>query len=205
MSPDRTDHIDRADDRGTDAHPPRADGPLEPVSTHVSRTVPAAKAAQFEELLHEVITAARAYPGHLGVDVLRPEGGGTYQMIFRYRTHADNAVWMDSGTRHELVARIDDLLDDGAVAAVRSVDGWEGWFVTPGYAPPLPPRRWKMALITLSALYPIVLTVLTASRPLTGGWPTPLALLLTTGVSIPLMTWVVMPFLTRRIGAWLRR
>lgn len=178
---------------------------LAPVSTQVSREVPAAKVARFESLLHDVITAARTFPGHLGVDVLRPEGGGTYQMVFRYRSHAENAAWMDSGTRRELVALVDELLDDGVPPAVRSVDGWEGWFVTPGYAPPVPPRRWKMALITLSALYPIVLTVLTVATPLTRGWPVPLALLLTTGVSIPLMTWVVMPFLTRRLGGWLRR
>jgi len=58
-----------------------------------------------------------------------------------------------------LVARVDALLDDYTEATVRTVDGWEGWFVTPDYAPPTPPRRWKMALITLSALYPIVLTL----------------------------------------------
>jgi len=198
MSPDAVGHLGAA-------VRPSAEALGEPVSTHINRKVPAAKAAEFEGLLHEVITAARGFDGHLGVDVLRPVDGGSYQMIFRYRSHAEHQAWMDSEQRHLLVARVDALLDDDTEAAVRTVDGWEGWFVTPGYAPPTPPRRWKMALITLSALYPIVLTLLTVSRPLTGGWPTPLALLLTTGLSIPLMTWVVMPALTKRLGSWLRR
>ncbi|MGI8930352.1 MAG: antibiotic biosynthesis monooxygenase [Candidatus Limnocylindria bacterium] len=178
---------------------------FEPVSTQVSRIVPSAKVAEFEALLHEVITVARGFEGHLGVDVLRPEGGGTYQVIFRYRGHAEHEAWMGSDQRRRLVARIDELLDDSTGAAVRTVDGWEGWFVTPGYAPPAPPQRWKMAVITLVALYPIVLGLLTGLRPLTGGWPLPVGMLLTMALTIPLMTWVVMPALTTRLGPWLRK
>jgi uncharacterized protein len=116
----------------------------EPVSTRVSTTVPAAKVAQFERLLHEMITAARGFEGHLGVDVLRPEGGGVYQIIFRYRGRSEHEAWMGSEQRRRLVARIVELLDDAGTPDVRTVDGWEGWFVNPGYAPPAPPGvgRW---------------------------------------------------------------
>lgn len=177
----------------------------EPVSTRVSRMVPAAKVAQFEPLLHEMITAARRFDGHLGVDVLRPDGGGEYQIIFRYRGRAEHESWMGSDQRRELADRIDQLLDDATTAQVRTVDGWEGWFITPGYAPPTPPRRWKMALITFAALYPLLLALITVLRGLTGGWPAPLTMLLTLGLTIPLMTWVVMPLLTVRLGPWLRQ
>lgn len=177
----------------------------QPVSTQVSRVVPAAKVAEFERLLAEVIAAARGFDGHLGVDVLRPEGGGTYQIIFRYRSHAEHQAWMDSEQRRLLVVRIDKLLDAGTAAEVRSVDGWEGWFVAPGYAPPAPPQRWKMAVVTLGALYPIVLGLLTLLQPLTHTWPRPVGMLLTMSLTIPLMTWIVMPALTNRLGPWLRR
>jgi antibiotic biosynthesis monooxygenase (ABM) superfamily enzyme len=181
------------------------DGAVEPVSTIVSRTVPAAKVALFEPLLKDVITVAREYEGHLGVDVLRPEGGGVYQIVFRYRSRAEHEAWMASDQRIRLVAQIDELLDDGTTPDVRTVDGWEGWFVSPGYAPPAPPRRWKIALITIAALYPIVLGSILALRALTGGFPLPLALLVTMALTIPLMTWVIMPALTVRLGGWLRR
>jgi len=181
------------------------DGTVEPVSTIVSRTVPAAKVVEFEQLLHEVITAAREYEGHLGVDVLRPEAGGVYQIVFRYRGRPEYEAWMASDQRRRLVTQIDELLDDGRSPKVRTVDGWEGWFVSSDYAPPVPPRRWKMALITIAALYPIALAMILVLRALTGGWPLPLALLLTMGLTIPLMTWVIMPQLTVRLGRWLRR
>src|SRR4051794_31592742 len=181
----------------------RADGP--PVSTQIGLDVPAAKVGPFEELLHQVLDAARAFEGHLGVDVLRPDGGGTSRIIFRFRSRAEHEAWMGSARRSELVGRVFDLLDDDRPPEVRSVDGWEGWFVTPGYSPPVPPRRWKMAVLTWTGLYPILVVLVTVLGPVTGRWPLPVALLLTTGLSIPLMTWVVMPALTTRLGPWLRR
>jgi uncharacterized protein len=177
----------------------------EPIATQVSRFVPAEKVARFEELLREVIAAARGFEGHLGVDVLRPEGGGEYRIIFRYRGPDERAAWMESDDRRRLVARIDELLDDPGGGEVRSVEGWEGWFVEPGYAPPTPPRKWKMAVITLVALYPIVLLLVRGLRPLTEDWQLEVGLLLTIGLSVPLMTWLVMPALTKRLGPWLRR
>jgi antibiotic biosynthesis monooxygenase (ABM) superfamily enzyme len=182
-----------------------SDEAVEPVSTRVSRMVPAGKVARFEPLLHEMITAARRFDGHLGVDVLRPDDGGVYQIIFRYRSRAEQQAWMASDQRRALAARIDRLLDDGTTAEVRAVDGWEGWFVTPAYAPPAPPRRWKMAVVTFAALYPLLLALITILRPVTGDWPVPLTLLVTLGLTIPLMTWLVMPLLTVRLGTWLRR
>ena len=166
--------------------------------------MPAEKAAPFEELLRALIAAAKGFEGHLGVDVLRPDGGGEYRIIFRYRGRAEHAAWMGSVERRRLVARIDALLGDPGGGEVRSVDGWEGWFVEPGYAPPAPPRKWKMAAITLAALYPIVLGLVAALRPLTEDWPVGVGLLLTIGLSVSLMTWIVMPALTRRLGPWLR-
>ena len=62
-----------------------------------------------------------------------------------------------------------------------------------------------MALITLAALYPSVSALIAVLRPLTGGWPLPVATLLTMGLTVPLMTWVVMPALTTWLGLWLRR
>lgn len=184
---------------------PVTDGAIEPVSTRVSRTVPATKVADFEPLLREIIAAARGFDGHLGVDVLRPDGGGVYEIIFRYRNRAEHDAWMTSEQRRQLVTRIDRLLDDGSAADVRTVDGWECWFVTPGYAPPAPPRRWKIAVITFAALYPLLLVLITILRRVIGGWPLPLTMLVTLGLVVPLMTWLIMPLLTVRLGPWLRR
>jgi antibiotic biosynthesis monooxygenase (ABM) superfamily enzyme len=180
----------------------RAGGP--PVSTQISMDVPAAKVGPFEDLLHEVLDAARTFDGHLGVDVLRPNDGGTYRIIFRFRSRDEHDAWMESDRRHVLVGRVVDLLEGDGLPEVRSVDGWEGWFVTSNYSPPVPPQRWKMAAVTLAALYPMVLALTLIFQSITRGWPLPLAMLLTMTLTIPLMTWVIMPRLTVWLGPWLR-
>ena len=50
----------------------------QPVSTRVSRTVPAAKVAQFEALLHEVIIAARKLRAISESTCYVPRSGGVY-------------------------------------------------------------------------------------------------------------------------------
>lgn len=174
-----------------------------PVTTQVSRFVPAEKAARFEELLRDLIAVA-GFDGHLGSTCcVRTAAAST-------RSSSDTAG--RPSTRRGSIPRsaassprIDELLDDPVGGEVRSVDGWEGWFVGPGYAPPAPPRRWKMAAITLAALYPIVLILVRTLRPLSEDWPLEVGLLLTIGLSVTLMNWIVMPALTRRLGSWLRR
>ena len=92
---------------------------IEPVSTRISRMVPAGKVARFEPLLHETITAARGFDGHLGLDVLRPDGGGVYQIVFRYRSRAEHEAWMSSDQRRELGIDHGLLVEDTDVVRAR--------------------------------------------------------------------------------------
>jgi hypothetical protein len=62
-----------------------------------------------------------------------------------------------------------------------------------------------MVVVTFAALYPVPLTMISVLRPITGGWPFPLSLLLTLGLVVSLMAWLIMPLLTVRLGPWLRR
>ena len=67
----------------------------------------------------------------------------------------------------------------------------------------LPPPRRKMALVTLVAIYPLVLLSGYALEPALGWMPGPARALVTVALLVVLMTWVVMPWLTRRAYPWL--
>lgn len=71
-------------------------------------------------------------------------------------------------------------------------------------APPPPPPRWKMAVVTLVAVFPAVLTtnVLVIPR-LTGLSLIPRTFVLCVVVTV-LMTWVLMPRLMKLLAPWLR-
>lgn len=66
------------------------------------------------------------------------------------------------------------------------------------------PQRWKLAVLTWVGIYPLITVILWALGPVIDGIPLPLV---TLGLTIPLvslMTFVVMPALTRTFANWLR-
>jgi len=66
------------------------------------------------------------------------------------------------------------------------------------------PIRWKLALLTWVGIYPLITLLLWILGPLLGGLPLPLVTLMLTVALVATMTFVVMPFLTRTFGTWLR-
>jgi uncharacterized protein len=66
---------------GSAARPPdAADGP---VTTTVTRRVKPGHEAFYEQFLEGIIAAASGFPGHLGVEVFRPESAsaGEYRIV----------------------------------------------------------------------------------------------------------------------------
>ena len=86
-----------------------------------------------------------------------------------------------------------------SVAERRSLTGLETWFDVAG-APP----RWKMAITTFAGVYPVAYLVLRFVGPHETTWPASLRALLTAGILVPSLTWIVMPRLTKLLRRWLR-
>lgn len=175
-----------------------------PVTTVVNRTVKAGREAEFEKWLQGVSQVVAGFPGHLGMDVFRPpEGEREYVFIYRFDTWRNLRRWSDSRERMEWVARADALCDE---SHFQRITGLEHWFRMPSrHAPgaPPPPPRWKMAVLTWLAIYPLINVMNVALGPLIGAWHPLLRTLLTTAIMIPLMTWVIMPGMTRVFLRWI--
>ncbi|MEU8899422.1 hypothetical protein [Nocardia sp. NPDC048505] len=65
------------------------------------------------------------------------------------------------------------------------------------------PVRWKMWLLTLAGLYPLLVALVMVTAPLLEPLPTPLRLACIMPVAVAAMVWGVMPVLTRRFAHWL--
>jgi len=76
----------------------------------------------------------------------------------------------------------------------------------PGYRFDVPgvPPRWKMAITTFAGVYPVAYLVLRFIGPHETTWPASLRALLTAGILVPSLTWIVMPRLTKLLRRWLR-
>ncbi|MBI5516307.1 MAG: antibiotic biosynthesis monooxygenase [Deltaproteobacteria bacterium] len=174
-----------------------------PVTVIVTRSIRAGREAEYETWLRGVFEVSRTFPGHLGIDVLRPAPGDReWTLIFRYDSPEHLKAWIDSDARKDWLARVEPLTD-GHVN-VKTLSGLEAWFSIPGRALATPPR-YKMALLTWLVVYPLVVALGAGLAPLVGGLPRPVQALVSTAMMVPLMTWVVMPWVTRIFRPWLFR
>ena len=167
----------------------------------------------FEDWLAGISDEVGRFPGREGVTVLRPGGksGTEYVVVVRFASYDDLRRWEESAERAEWLNRLDPLL--AAASTYRKETGLETWFQLPGQRAVVPPPKWKMALLIILAIYPLLLIVLPLmgtvfdipylSVPITIGSEFVVRTLVTAVILVTLMTWVAMPFLTKLFRGWL--
>lgn len=173
------------------------------VTVTIRRRVKAGRDAAFEEALREFIPRSLRFPGHSGVQVLRPAPGAApeWVVVIRFRHRRDYDGFRNSSEYSRWNARIFDLLDGDPVVEERC--GLEGWFTPPGGAaePVLP--RWKMALVTWLGVNVAVIGLTRLLGPFVGSWPPIPQALFVNALVVLLLTWVIMPLLSRLFRPWL--
>jgi uncharacterized protein len=173
-----------------------------PVTTAVTRRIKPGHEAAYEAFLAGIIGAATAFPGYLGVEVFRPAGGqgGEYRTVYRFDSPAHLHAWLDSPEHAAWLARAEPHV--AGPMRTQVLTGLEGWFSLAAQ-PGVPPPPYKMAVLTWVTIFPLITGVVVATAPLLGSLPLVLRLAVTTGATVPLMTWVVMPRVTRLLHRWL--
>jgi len=177
----------------------------EMVTAVIRHNVLAGMASRYEQWLKKIIPVAAAFPGHLGVNILRPAAGtNSYVITLRFASMRTAQNWFNSSERARLMQEVQPLL--ASEENVQTITGIEFWFDAPGQ------RRapaWKQFLLTLSVILPLTMIVpwalgqLTPSVPLLGQYL--VSHVLVAAAIVALMTYVVMPRLTRLVAGWLYR
>jgi uncharacterized protein len=180
-----------------------ADASDGPVTTTVTRRVRPGHERAYEEVLEGIIAAAGRFPGHLGVEVFRPQGatGGEYRTVYRFDSAEHLRAWLDSDERAAGLKRAEPHL--AGPLRTSFVTGLETWFTLPGQPGTAPPPPYKMALITWITIFPLITAIVALTGPLLKDLPLAVRLGITTAIAVPLMTWVVMPRVTRLLRGWL--
>jgi antibiotic biosynthesis monooxygenase (ABM) superfamily enzyme len=175
----------------------------EPVTVLYSRRVKPGREAAFQAWAHGVVAASRQFPGHLGASVLDVPGSREYHILFTFADRTSLRAWLDSEERRRWLARVGELIE--ADRGLQQLTGLETWFKLPGANVPTmkPPPRWKMWLVSIVAVYPLVLAFQALVVPRMAGLPLPLRALVFPLVLLTVMTFVVMPVVTRMLRRWL--
>ena len=173
-----------------------------PVTAVASRRVKAGKEQEFEEWVSGILVAAEEFSGYLGSNVIRPrdDDDDEFQIVFKF-DHASNLKrWEESEERHAWLRQVQPLVHE---ENVRVLTGLETWFTLPSRPGQPAPPRYKMAVVTWIAVFPLATAIFAVTQPLLGGLPTVLRTLVFTLIMVTTMTYGVMPRMTRLFSFWL--
>ncbi|GFE68037.1 antibiotic biosynthesis monooxygenase [Chroococcus sp. FPU101] len=174
-----------------------------PITVSITRRVKPGCEQAFEEYVSGITAAAMTFEGHLGATIIRPLNPAIpeYRVIFKFNRRSNLKKWENSECRRQWIAREKVLIVGFPVVEV--LTGLETWFTLPASDAIIPPPRYKMAAITFIALFPLIKIVNYYFKPWLFFLPTLLQDLLATGLTVLLMTYVVMPRMTRIFAFWL--
>lgn len=174
----------------------------EPVTVVVSRLVKPGCEQAYEQWIKGITQEAMKFEGHLGIHVIRPptDTYPEYVLIFKFDQYANLKKWIDSEVRQQWLEKSEHLVQENP--KVQILRGMEAWFTLPGRQIK-PPPRYKMAIILWLAVFTLLNIVPPLLAPIIGGLPPILRLLITSAIMVWLMTYLVMPFLTKLFYRWL--
>lgn len=175
----------------------------QPVTAVISQRVQRQHEVAYEQWMQGISEAARPFPGHRGVTIIRPEAGicAEFVIILKFDSYRHLKHWLDSEERQGWLDRAKPLVPKPAKIDILS--GFETWFTLPNRPQQRPPARYKMAILTTWAVFAVVQLVNPILLPLLSGLPSLLASLLATYVGVLMLTYGVMPRLIKLFARWL--
>ena len=173
----------------------------QPVHVAITRKIKPGCEAEFQAALQEFFKTSFAHTGVHGASMLVPPPGSPSPEFGILRTFA-NAQQRDDFYASPMFQaweeRIKPLTE--GTPEYRELNGLEAWFRSPR----IPPPRWKIALLTWLAVWPVSMAVPAALHPLIGAKvPGVFFAGAVVGGIVLVLTWVAMPMLVKLAKGWL--
>ena len=180
-----------------------------PVTVSITRHVEPDRVDQMIAWVRAGSALAERFPGFLGTGWVRPSADSDeWHMLYRFDSSESLAGWEASSQRTWWLDSAQGLVGE-SLRERRT--GIEGWFDPPQEyaaedlsAPATAPPRWKQAVMIWTAFFPLSLAMGVLLSSVAPGLALVPRVLLTTVVMTPIMTYVVLPQLTRRLEWWLQ-
>jgi uncharacterized protein len=170
-----------------------------PVTIDIIKQVKPGCESEFEVVLADLIAAAEGFDGHLGANVFR--SGSEYRIVFKFNHLTALQAWEASPLRRKLLERAKRLtVGEGKLQVIT---GLETWFTLETDRAIVPPPRYKMVIISCLAAFPSFNAIGFVLQPLLHSWSPLLRTLVVMVTMSTLMTYVVMPRMTKLFSRWL--
>lgn len=179
-----------------------------PVTVSVTRHVDPSQKPEMLAWLQAGSSLAERFDGFLGAGWVRPaDDSPEWHMLYRFADEESLEAWEASPQRAWWLSAAEDRVE---ATRVERRTGIEGWFDEPTSvttaqpeAPAAPPR-WKQMVVIFLVFFPLSLAANWSSSRLIGDWPLVLRVLTSVLFMTPVMTYLALPWITRRMAWWLR-
>jgi uncharacterized protein len=174
----------------------------EPIHIAITLRVQRPHVAEFERVLEDFASRSLAQPGARGVQCLYPRPGSAsteYGILRSFASAADRDAFYGSAFFKDWLAHIAPMVEGASTR--RQLYGLEAWFRDP--AESMPPR-WKMALLTWIAVWPVSMLVSAIVASVLGhDVPKVVEAAFVAAGLVAILTWVAMPLLVKIAHPWL--
>jgi antibiotic biosynthesis monooxygenase (ABM) superfamily enzyme len=197
--------------KSTAAVPAATEIPELPVTVSFTRRADPAHSVEMTAWIRSGLTMAEGFPGFLGGGWVRPRhGADEWHMLCRFSSPATLAAWEASSERRWWLGSAQGLAE---VTRTERRTGIEGWFDAPVHAaaeiaasspPPTAPPRWKQAVTIWIVFFPLNLLATVTLGRLLADADVVLRVAVMTLTLTPIMTYLLLPWVTRRLQWWLQ-
>ena len=179
-----------------------------PVTVSVTRHVDPSRSSEMLAWVQAGTSLAEKFDGFLGSGWVRPSAeSADWHMLYRVADADALAVWEASPQRAWWLEAAQGSVEEKWRERRTGIEGWfdEPTSVEALSAAPTPPPRWKQMVVIVLVFLPLSLIANFVASHTISGWPLVPRVVLVTTVMTPLMTYLFLPWITRRMSWWLHR
>ena len=162
---------------------------------------------QLSEHLSRLIPKLEATLGFESIDIIRRKGGQgvDFYLVTRFESVKALDTWKKSRERIEALAPIEEMYITDI--SREHTSGSNIWFepVTRLPSQPLPPLLWKHWVLSILAVYPLLILLINTLRPIISPLHEAIGLLVVVTILTGLTTAFIVPWLSRKLMPWLSR
>lgn len=173
-----------------------------PITMIVSRRVKPGYESAFEQVIVNMTATTRRLERFPEVNIFRSlnSDNAEYCIIFKFDCISKLRRWERSAVRRQWLIELNKFtLSCSEIPIVRGIETWFTLPIQRAIAPP----RYKMALITWLAIFPLIVLINAMFAPLLNQLPSITRSLLPTIILVLLMTYLLMPIMTKIFVRWL--